>query len=109
MQATETVRPPLPDTPVEEESAKPSPPVPPGPPSEFCPGCPVPHRFLELAPDGGPLYTHDVTASGDLFCHRCSVSRPCLATVVKGRAGHRLKGPEGLGEPPVRHREWTIR
>lgn len=82
----------------------------PGPPSAFCPGCPVPHRFVEADRNGGYTWTHDINADGSLYCHRCSPSRPCVATVVRGKSNLALVGTEGLGvPPPPRHREWMIR
>lgn len=77
--------------------------------SEWCPGCPVPHRFW-VGDRHGVRITHTVQADGSLVCDLCTASRPCVSTVVAGRGGVRLKGPNGYGTPPKpRHRDWMIR
>ena len=59
--------------------------------SEFCPACPIPHRFVKVTA-GGLLHTHRANAKGDMECSECSEARPCQGTVVRGKAGFRFSG-----------------
>ena len=57
--------------------------------SEYCTACPVPHAFWVMDKHGVRI-THTVQANGDVVCDLCTIARPCLGTVVRGRSGVRL-------------------